>query len=159
MAEQLHKYEVCVSWTGDLGQGTSAYTTYSRSHAIAADHKPAIAGSSDPAFRGDRERWNPEKLLVGAVSACHQLWYLHLCAAAGVVVRSYEYRAEGSMNEEGDGSGQFDQIALRPRIFIEDAGKVDLAQKLHTDAHEKCFIARSLKCEVFCFPEISARET
>ena len=45
-----------------------------------------IAGSADPAFRGDRTRYNPEDLLVASLAACHMLWYLHLAADAGVVV-------------------------------------------------------------------------
>ena len=76
-------------WTGDRGVGTASYTAYARDHEITAPGKPAIAGSSDPRFRGDATRWNPEELLLGAISACHQLWYLHLCAEAGVVVTAY----------------------------------------------------------------------
>src|SRR5687767_11345840 len=107
MASREHRYAVTVEWTGNLGSGTSAYRAYARDHEIRASGKPAIPGSSDPAFRGDPARWNPEELLVGALAACHKLWYLHLCAEAGIVVTSYVDRAEGVMVEEADGSGRF----------------------------------------------------
>jgi organic hydroperoxide reductase OsmC/OhrA len=100
-----HHYRTMVRWTGDAGSGTSGYTAYRRDHVIDAPAKPAILGSSDPAFRGDASRWNPEELLVAALSACHQLWYLHLCSDAGIIVRGYEDRAEGLMLEDAEGQG------------------------------------------------------
>ena len=75
-----HHYSVEVHWTGNIGEGTKSYQSYARTHEIISGHKPTIAGSSDPAFRGNEDRWNPEELMVAAVSACHKLWYLHLCA-------------------------------------------------------------------------------
>ena len=109
-----HRYEVAVRWSG----ATSSYNSYSRNHEICATGKPAIHGSSDPAFRGDAARWNPEELLVASLSTCHQLWYLHLCADAGVVVTAYEDRAEAVMIERPDGSGQFTGAVLRPSVTI-----------------------------------------
>ena len=81
---KTHHYSVTVQWTGNTGSGTSSYRGYERRHQISAGTKPPIPGSSDPAFRGDPACWNPEELLVAAISACHQLWYLHLCAEAGI---------------------------------------------------------------------------
>jgi organic hydroperoxide reductase OsmC/OhrA len=75
-----HHYAIEVRWTGNLGEGTKSYKSYARTHDIISGRKPAISGSSDSAFRGDADRCNPEDLMVGAVSACHKLWYLHLCA-------------------------------------------------------------------------------
>ena len=92
-----HRYAVSLTWTGNLGSGTSGYREYSRDYEIGADGKPAIQGSADPAFRGDRSRWNPEELLVASLSACHKLWYLHLAAEAGIIVTAYVDRAEGVM--------------------------------------------------------------
>ncbi len=66
-----------------------------------------IEGSSDPAFRGDASRYNPEELLLGALAACHMLWVLHLCADAGTVVMEYRDEAEGVAVEHPDGSGEF----------------------------------------------------
>jgi organic hydroperoxide reductase OsmC/OhrA len=93
----LHEYKVTVTWTGNTGSGTSAYNEYSRGFELEAEGKHGIAGSSDPAFRGDDGRWNPEQLLVGALSSCHKLWFLHLAAVAGVVVTAYVDHAEGTM--------------------------------------------------------------
>jgi organic hydroperoxide reductase OsmC/OhrA len=80
---RTHRYAVTTTWTGDRGTGTSGYRDYDRDHESVADGRPPLPGSSDPAFRGDPARWNPELLLVAALSQCHMLWYLHLCAEAG----------------------------------------------------------------------------
>jgi organic hydroperoxide reductase OsmC/OhrA len=117
-AAREHRYAVTVAWTGDRGTGTSSYRAYERAHELNAGSKPAILGSSDPAFRGDPGRWNPEELLVGALSACHQLWYLHLCADAGIVVVGYLDHAEGLVLEEADGSGRFLRVVLRPEVTL-----------------------------------------
>src|SRR5579875_938030 len=96
---KTHRYETRVSWTGNSGSGTSNYRAYSRNHEISVANKPVLAGSSDPAFRGDPSRYNPEELLVASASACHMLWYLHLCAINDVNVISYTDAAEGVMQE------------------------------------------------------------
>ena len=154
MAKQ-HSYSVRVRWVGDLGEGTRSYRGYSRNHEIEAQRKPTIPASSDPAFRGDPERWNPEDLFVASVSACHKLWYLHLCAEAGVIVRSYVDDAGGWMDEEDSGAGQFTRIVLRPRVEI-GSGDAETARRLHQKAHEMCFIARSIRADVTCEPIISS---
>jgi organic hydroperoxide reductase OsmC/OhrA len=150
-----HSYSVTVVWTGNAGTGTSGYRDYARSHEISSAGKPAIAGSSDPAFRGDRSRWNPEELLVASVSACHQLWYLHLCADAGVVVEDYRDDAVGVMEESEDGGGQFVEVILRPRIKVASGIDEIKAHSLHHDAHAMCFIARSVNFPVKCEPIVA----
>ena len=149
-----HRYSVIVTWHGNRGTGTSAYGAYARDHEIAADGKVPIAGSSDPAFRGDRARWNPEELLLASLSACHQLWYLHLAAAAGIVVIDYADRAEGVMEEYADGSGRFSRVVLRPAVTLAAGSDVTRAEALHHIAHEKCFIANSVNFPVTCEPTI-----
>jgi organic hydroperoxide reductase OsmC/OhrA len=143
-----------VTWTGNTGTGTSGYRSYERRHEIAAEGKPAIGASSDPVFRGDRTRWNPEELLVAALSSCHQLSYLHLCADAGIVVVEYVDHAEGWMEETPDGAGQFTRVVLRPKVTI-SAGDAAKAKELHHEAHAKCFIARSVNFPVENGPEIA----
>lgn len=145
---RTHRYHLELRWTGNGGSGTAGYRAYSRDHAITADGKPAIPGSSDSAFLGDPARWNPEELLLASVAACHQLWYLHLCAAAGIVVTAYEDRPEGSMVEEADGSGRFTGILLRPEVTLADPADEARAGALHHDAHRHCFIANSLNFPV-----------
>jgi organic hydroperoxide reductase OsmC/OhrA len=152
---KLHTYRATVRWTGDLGTGTSSYRAYARSHVIEAPGKSPIAGSSDPTFRGDAAAWNPEELLVASLSACHQLWYLHLAAANGIVVNAYVDSAEGTMREEADGSGHFTRVVLRPRVTIAPGGDTEKARALHREAHEKCFVANSVNFPVECEPEIA----
>lgn len=149
-----HSYKVHMHWTGNDGQGTESYRSYRRDHVIQCDGKPDIAGSSDPAFRGDHSRYNPEELLVAAVSSCHMLSYLHMCAVNGVVVIAYEDAASGTMQERPDGSGVFTRVVLRPRVTITRASDPEKARELHHLAHEKCFIANSVNFPVENEPEI-----
>jgi organic hydroperoxide reductase OsmC/OhrA len=116
---KTHRYSVTVQWTGNTGSGTSGYRSYERRHEILAAEKPLIPGSSDPAFRGDPTRWNPEDLLVASLSACHELWYLHLCAEARIVVVAYIDHAEGVMEESAEGLGRFRSVTLRPEVTVE----------------------------------------
>lgn len=154
--EKHHHYSATVNWTGNRGTGTSAYAAYDRDHIIAIDGKPELLGSSDPAFRGNPERHNPEDSFVGAIAACHLLWYLHLCAVNGVVVVSYTDKATGTMKENSDGSGQFDEIILHPEVTVKDASMIERATALHQDAHAMCFLARSVNFPVRHQPLIKA---
>ena len=153
-----HRYTVGLNWTGNEGSGTASYRGYNRSHVLSGEGKPDIAGSSDPHFRGDAARWNPEELLVAALSACHQLAYLHLCAVNGVVVTAYEDAAEGVMVEEPGGAGQFSSVVLRPRVTVSADSDAKKARALHHDAHAVCFIARSMNFPVTHEPVILVEE-
>jgi organic hydroperoxide reductase OsmC/OhrA len=146
-----HKYAVTVEWTGNTGEGTRDYSGYGRQHVIRAGGKPDVPGSADPQFLGDPERWNPEDLLVASLSACHQLWYLHLCADAGITVESYLDRAEGTLRL-GDETNRFVDVVLRPHVSIREPHRIDDAVALHHEAHARCFIARSVAFEVRCEP-------
>lgn len=150
MATRTHRYATRVEWHAN-GAGTTGYAAYSRNHAIAAGGKPEILGSSDPLFRGDASRYNPEELLVASLSACHMLWYLHLCAVNGITVLEYRDDAEGALEESADGGGRFVRVELRPRVAIL-AGDRERALALHDEAHHKCFIARSVNFPVDVVP-------
>lgn len=153
-----HTYEVSVTWTGNQGTGTSSYTAYTRDYAIEASGKPALLGSADPAFRGDPQRWNPEDLLLASLSACHKLWYLHLCAVNKVTVLAYIDQAQGVMVEgDGERKGHFISVVLRPHITVSAGSDVDFAVRLHEQAHHECFIANSVNFPVSCEPVITAR--
>lgn len=152
--KRSHHYEVRVAWTGNTGSGTSSYTGYGREHDISAPEKAAIRGSSDPAFRGDKTRYNPEELLVASASACHMLSYLHLCAVNGVVVLSYEDRPTGEMEEVAGGAGAFVRVDLHPAVTISAGSDAGRAEALHEEAHRGCFIANSLKVPVILHPAI-----
>jgi len=146
--ESAHKYIVSLAWTGNKGEGTSSYRAYERSHTISVAHKPDLQGSSDPAFRGDRGKYNPEELLVAALSACHMLTYLHLCATHGVIVTAYEDNAIGLMQETSDGGGHFSVVTLSPVVTIQDRSMAEKASALHKQAHQLCFIANSMNFPV-----------
>jgi organic hydroperoxide reductase OsmC/OhrA len=147
--ERKHQYGITTRWTGNLGTGTSGYRDYSRSHELSAPGKSVpIPGSSDPMFRGDRARYNPEELLVSALSACHMLWVLHLCADAGIVITEYVDEASGEMVEHPDGSGEFTRVVLRPRMKITDAARAEDVRAIHHRAHAVCCLARSVNFPV-----------
>ncbi|MCC6752941.1 MAG: OsmC family protein [Saprospiraceae bacterium] len=148
-----HRYQLTVVWTGNLGTGTSGYEDYGRCHRISARGKPEIEGSSDPVFRGDPSAYNPEELLVAALSACHMLWFLHLCSEAGVVVTDYTDQPEGWMQEESDGSGRFTGVVLRPSVRLACQDAKDRLTGLHAQAHAMCFIAKSVNFPVHVLPE------
>ena len=154
MAKRVHHYSVTVEWTGNRGLGTPDYAGYGREHLIHAAGKAPIAGSSDPEFRGDAARWNPEELLVGSLSACHKLWYLHLCSAAGISVVAYRDEAVGTMTEDADGSGRFASVVLRPVVRIRTGDDTSMAEQLHAAAHRYCFIANSVAFPVTCEPRV-----
>jgi organic hydroperoxide reductase OsmC/OhrA len=149
-----HNYNVKIEWTGNDGEGTRNYRGYRRDHVIRADGKPEILGSSDPAFRGDRSRYNPEELLVASLSTCHMLWYLHLCSENKIIVVSYRDNASGTMKENSDGSGEFVRVDLKPAVTIAPGSDKAKAVALHSQAHHLCFIARSVNFAVEITPEI-----
>lgn len=155
MTETAHWYEVTVVWTGNQGEGTSGYRAYSRDHEVTADSRPLLHGSSDRAFRGNAKRWDPERLLVAALSQCHMLSYLHVCAEAGVVVVGYADQAQGEMRQTPDGGGHFTEVTLRPRVIVSDEAMTETARRLHGRAHELCFIANSVNFPVLHQPRIS----
>ncbi|QMW03786.1 OsmC family protein [Spirosoma foliorum] len=142
MAKQ-HTYALTIQWTGNKGEGTSTYRSYERSHTISVENKPDLLGSSDPSFRGDKTRYNPEELLVASLSSCHMLSYLHLCAVAGVVVLDYTDKATGTMAETPDGGGHFTEVTLYPLVVVAEESMVAKANELHHQANKLCFIANS----------------
>ena len=143
-----HQYAVSITWTGNDGNGTQSYRGYRRDHEIAAAGKPPVPASSDPSFRGDPARYNPEELLVASLSSCHMLWYLHLCSINGIVVLEYRDEANGTMQEEDGGAWAFVRVVLKPRVTLAKGGDQRKALALHEQAHHLCFIARSVRFPV-----------
>ncbi len=153
-----HTYKVEVNWTGNDGDGTRTYKGYRRDHTMASQGKPQILCSSDPSFRGDPARYNPEEFMVASLSACHMLWYLHLCSVNQVSVLEYQDAASGVMEEGADGSGEFVRVTLRPLVRVSPGDDRAKALALHSEAHRFCFIARSVKFPVDIAPEITQAE-
>lgn len=155
MNGRRHSYAVTVTWTGNTGQGTRDYRAYDRRYRIEADGKPTLSGSADPAFLGDAGLWNPEDLLVAALAACHELWYLHLCADAGVLVTGYCDRATGEMQEAGGTGGAFTEVVLHPQVQVAGADQVAEAERLHAEAARRCFIKNSVNFPVRHKPTVT----
>ena len=149
-----HQYKTTVTWTGNQGTGTSGYKAYTRQYLVQTEGKPDLLGSSDPFFRGDADRYNPEDLLLIALSACHMLAYLHLCAVNNIIVLDYVDRAEGTMTETAGGGGKFSSVTLHPHITVTPDSDQELARELHHQASLDCFIAASVNFPVLHEPEI-----
>ncbi|MBL7699367.1 MAG: OsmC family protein [Chitinophagaceae bacterium] len=143
-----HQYALHLVWTGNNGEGTSTYRAYERSYTVSINNKKVIEGSSDPMFRGDPTKHNPEELLVAALSSCHMLSYLHLCATNKIVLTAYEDHAVGTMVEDKERGGYFTEVVLNITISITDLSKKELAEHLHHDAGKLCFIANSVNFPV-----------
>ncbi|WP_432394442.1 OsmC family protein [Pseudarthrobacter sp. L19] len=148
MSLDEHHYALTVTWTGNLGEGTSGYRAYSRDHEIEIPGLPVLKGSADPTFRGDPGRYNPEQLLLAALSQCHMLSFLHVAVKHGVVVTGYRDQAEGLMRTNRDGSGQFESVTLRPVVATKDPVAPDTMAEMHHEANSLCFIARSVNFPV-----------
>lgn len=148
-----HHYALEIEWTGNRGTGTSDYKSYGRDHVVRAEGKHELEGSSDRSFRGDPDRWNPEELLLAALSQCHMLSYLHVAATNGIVVEQYTDAATGTMQQTHDGGGHFTLATLRPRVTV-SSGDLELARSLHHEASRLCFIAASVNFPVMHEPEV-----
>ena len=150
-----HQYELHLLWTGAHQGPTENYATYSREYRIDIKGKPSITGSADPTYRGDPALANPEDMLLAALSACHMLSYLAVCALGKIKVLSYEDAASGTIAEIGPQRSAFTEVVLHPRVVIAAGGDVEKARALHGQAHKICFIANSVNFPVRHEPEIT----
>ncbi|MDT3403163.1 OsmC family protein [Mucilaginibacter terrae] len=144
MAKQ-HNYSSTLTWTGNTGEGTVSYRSYERSYTISIENKAIIEGSSDPNFRGDRTKHNPEEMLLMSLSSCHMLWFLHFCSEAGVNVVAYTDVTSALMVEEANGSGYFTEATLKPHVVVSNESMLAQLDELHHKANKYCFIANSVK--------------
>lgn len=149
-----HYYKTDLTWTGNKGEGTKNYRSYDRSYTLSIEGKPDLLGSSDPSFRGDNSKYNPEEMLVASLSSCHLLWYLHLCSVENILVLEYSDNAEGIMKEKDNGAGYFEMVTLKPTVKIKNSNNIPLAIALHKKANEMCFIANSVNFPVKHEPTI-----
>ncbi len=139
-----HDFPNRIVWTGNRGTGTSAYRDYDRTWDMALEGKDTLSCSNDPMLGGDPSKYNPEDMLIAAISSCHMLWYLHLCSVAGVTVTAYEDTPVGVGESEPDGTGRFLEAILYPKITITKESDVQKARDIHDEIHKHCFIARSV---------------
>ncbi len=149
-----HQYVTDLDWTAATSEGTLSYESFSRQHTIRIAGKPDLVCTSDPSFRGDVTKHNPEDLLLSAISGCHMLTYLALCARKRIVVLSYKDRATGTMAVEANGAGRFTEVVLHPEVVVAEASMIEIARTLHDPAHKYCFIANSVNFTVTHEPEV-----
>jgi organic hydroperoxide reductase OsmC/OhrA len=152
--KNAHDYKARLVWDGNLGTGTTSYQGYGRKYRLQIDGKPDIIGSADPMFRGDANAYNPEDLFVAALSSCHLLSYLALCARSKINVVAYEDNAIGTLLLKPDGGGIFESVTLRPVVTVGPGSDEKKALELHEQAHDLCFIAASVKIPVLHEPQI-----
>ena len=149
---KTHLFNAQIKWTGKTGSGTVNASAYKRNHTISIKDKVDILGCSASAFRGDDTKHNPEDLFISALSTCHMLWYLHICADNGIVITDYIDNVTGTMIEVPGGGGHFTEVTLHPIVTITDKTKIDLANALHSEANKKCFIANSSNFKITHHP-------
>jgi organic hydroperoxide reductase OsmC/OhrA len=145
MAE-AHYYAKLV-WSGGALGPTESVAGYSREFRAEFEGKPPLRGSADPAFHGDPTLYNPEDLLMTALSSCHMLSYLAVCAHAGIVVLSYEDSMVGTVARR-DGKVKFVDVSLRPKVTLEEGSDIERAKALHEKAHNICVVANSVNFPV-----------
>jgi len=144
------------SCTVEWSRRGAAFTDlkYSRAHAWRFDGGAVVPGSSSPhsvrAPWSDPAAVDPEEALVAAVASCHMLWFLSLAAEQGYVVDSYSDAAEGRMGRFADGRTGITEVVLRPRVLVSGDAPPDASavNALHHAAHERCYIANSIRAEV-----------
>lgn len=151
-----HHFAARLFWTGGASGPTRDYESYSREYRVEIDGKPPLIGSAAPSFRGSSALHNPEDLLVAALSACHCLTYLALCARAGIGVEAYEDDATGTMAYDREAKVmRFREVTLRPRVRLVAGMDVERARLLHEAAHHGCFIASSVSFPVRNEPTVT----
>jgi organic hydroperoxide reductase OsmC/OhrA len=144
------EYRATVEWAGE---GDFAANRYSRAHTWRFDGGAQVRASASPQVVplpfSDPAGVDPEEALIASASSCHMLWFLHLAREAGLVVTTYRDEAIGHMGRNESGRTAFTRIVLQPRIdFAGPAPDAQTLARLHHKAHEACFIANTLRCEV-----------
>ena len=141
---KLHDFDATIRWTGNQGAGTSHYKAYTRDWSLESAGKPAIACSNDPRLGGNSALYNPEDMLIAALSSCHMLWFLHLASDAGLTVHTYVDTPIGTGECLAGGTGRFVSAVLQPNIGLAPGSDTELADAVHGRIHNHCFIARSV---------------
>jgi organic hydroperoxide reductase OsmC/OhrA len=126
---------------------------YSRRYEMRFDGGAVVAGSASPDVvpvpASDPAGVDPEEALVASVAACHMLWFLDLARRAGLDISAYSDRAEGELGRIESGRMAITRITLRPEVvFAGDRPSDGDLARLHANAHDRCFIANSLKTEI-----------
>ena len=139
-----HTFKATVNWTLKAGESTQKPRAFSRNHEVVIANKATpLSVSAAKTFRGDETLYNPEDLLLSALTSCHMMSYLYVCAQHHIEVLSYTDNSEGDLEVTTSGSGRFKTVRLKPVVTIKDAHQKALALTLHEKANALCFIANS----------------
>jgi len=144
------RHEATIRW-----QASGGFTdgSYSRAHSWHFDGGAVVPASSAPSVvplpLSDPAGVDPEEALIASAAACHMLWFLSLAQAAGLDVASYTDHATGTMGKDERGRIAITRITLLPEIVFNgrQPSQAEL-DRLHHQAHERCFIANSLRSEI-----------
>jgi len=153
-----HHYELIAKWHGNKGEGTKNVRAYDRSHTITIKGKPELFLTTDNPAVGDKTKLNPEDLLVAAISSCHMLSYLYVCALEGIIIHDYVDNATGVMIEKEGGGGSFRKVILNPTFTVAQESMKEKSIELHHKAHQICYIANSVNFEIKCNPVCEVKQ-
>jgi organic hydroperoxide reductase OsmC/OhrA len=130
----LTRHHARVVWEGDRDD--------LRAHRVELAEQ-TLAASAAAALGGDGAKADPEEMFVAALSSCHMLWFLRLARERRLRIRAYQDDAEGTL----DGT-RITRVELRPSVQFETDPGSEVEAELHRAAHERCFLANSVSCEV-----------
>jgi organic hydroperoxide reductase OsmC/OhrA len=150
----MASHRATIAWSRSSADFT--YDTYNRAHEVRfKDGAIVLPASSAPMFKGEAERVDPEEAFVAALSSCHMLTFLAICARKRLTVDAYEDRAEGFLEKGETGKLWMTRVILRPRVVFAPGTEVDAAalDHIHHKSHEECFIALSVKTDVTVEPQ------
>lgn len=151
-----HTFAISLEWQSNLRSPDAALAEYSREGVMtAAGHDP-VSVSAAGGFGGDIARWNPEELVIGALSQCHMLSFLWVARDEGVAILDYRDDAQGSMEMRG-GTGAMTQVTLRPHVVVASTSEADRVEALHERAAGMCIIRASVNFPVELESGVSVR--
>lgn len=149
------EYELALTWQGNQGSGTSGTRAFTRDVLVEREGKTPMLVSADHRFHGDPTVFNPEELLLMALSTCHMLSYFYVAVQEGIVVTSYRDAPHATLKLHQDGSGSMTSAVLRPALTVATEAMVDPARVAHHEAARLCFIGNSVSFPVAVTPEVS----
>jgi organic hydroperoxide reductase OsmC/OhrA len=146
----MAKHDALIIWRSD---GDFATGRYARAHEWRFDGGAIVPASSSPSVvpvpMSDPAGVDPEEALIASAASCHMLWFLDLARRAGFVVESYSDAAQGKVGQDDHGRMAILAITLRPEIMFAGTPPTrDELDHLHHEAHERCFIANSLRARI-----------
>jgi len=125
----------------------------SGNHRVEFAGREPVEVSAAPQYRGDPTKVNPEELFLASLASCQMLTYLALATRAGIDVLAYEDDAEAAL-ALAERRMRVTEVVLRPRITVGAATDEAKARALVESAHDGCFIANSVACDVRVEAEI-----